>query len=381
MLHTKNIYGIIDSLKVSNSWKHIFKKIQVAYYHNFYQGKSNSVHTWRYGQNVMSLGAKDRFKFFTSFNFFALIFGPLYYLAKFMFIKGLILLLIEAGLIYYFDFPVAYLIILIHIYAAIFANAAYFTKMVLNNKIVKENPDILSDFVDDNFVSIVMKEESRYNLFVAFVIIASIVIGVFVHSEFTKDAKYKELINNRQRICKTSQECDKVIKDATSNIRANKEPLYVEYFNMGAAYYELKSRQSALQALDKATSLKQNYFEPYALKGVIYTDLKQFNLARMNYERALKIYPKGRFLYYLLGSSYYKEGNYVAAKANFEKAVKAYPNKSSYWEALAYTKIYLRDRAGAKNDLIKAIKVLKREDAVKNAAKIEALEGYMLNLR
>ena len=86
-------------------------------------------------------------------------------------------------------------------------------------------------------------------------------------------------------------------------------------------------------------------------------------------------------MYYLLGSSYYKEGNYVAAKANFEKAVKAYPNKSSYWEALAYTKIYLRDRAGAKNDLIKAIKVLKREDAVKNAAKIEALEGYMLNLR
>ncbi len=380
-MHNKDIYGIIDSLKVSKGWKEIFKKIQVAYYHNFYQGKANNVHSWRYGQNIMNLSAQDRFKFFTSFNFFALVFGPLYYLAKFMLIKGLILLLIEIGLIYYFDFPVAYLIILVHIYAAIFANADYFTKMVLNNKFIKENPDYLSDLINDNFVNSVMKSTSYYNQFVAFVVVASILTGTFVYLEFAKDAKYKELINNRQKICKTQAECDKVIKDSTLNIRANKEPLYLEYFNMGAAYYELNSRQSALNALNQATKLKDDYFEPYALKGIIYTDLKQFNLARMNYEKALKIYPKGKFLYYLLGSSYYKEGNYPAAKENFEKAVRAYPNKSSYWEALAYTKIYLRDKTGAKNDLTKAIKVLKREDSVKNAAKIEALEGYMMNLR
>ena len=72
-MHNKNIYGIIDSLKVSDGWKNVFKKIQVAYYHNFYQGKSNNVHTWRYGQNVMGLKPEDRFKFFTAFNFFALI--------------------------------------------------------------------------------------------------------------------------------------------------------------------------------------------------------------------------------------------------------------------------------------------------------------------
>lgn len=380
-MHNKNIFGIIDSLNVSDGWKNIFKKIQVAYYHNFYQGKSNNVHTWRYGQNVMGLKPEDRFKFFTRFNFFALIFGPLYYLAKFMLIKGLILLLIEIGLIYYYDFPIAYLLILIHIYAAIFANSDYFTKMVLNNKFIRENPDYLSDIVDDNFVHSVMKTKSNHSAFVAFVIIFVLGVGTFVYLEFAKDAKYRELINNRQRICKTSAECDKIIKDSTLNIRAKKEPLYFEYFNMGAAYYELKNRQAALQALNQASALKPDYFEPYALKGIIYTELKQFNLARMNYERALKIYPKGKFLYYLLGSSYYKEGRYLDAKENFEKAARAYPNKSSYWEALAYTKIYLKDRAGAKNDLTKAIKALKREDAVKNAAKIEALEGYMMNLK
>jgi len=380
-MQDKNIYGIIDSLKVSKGWKETFKKIQVAYYHNFYQGKSNNVHTWRYGQNIMSLAPQERFKFFTRFNFFALVFGPLYYLAKLMLIKGLILLLIEAGLVYYFDFPIAYLLILIHVYAAIFANSDYFTKMVLNNKFIKENPDCLSDAIDDNFVKKVTKTTSYYNQFVAFAVIASVFAGTFIYLEFAKDAKYKELINKRQRICKTNAECHKAIKDATLNIRANKQPLYVEYFNMGAAYFELGNMQSALQALNEATKLKDDYFEPHALKGIIYTELKQYNLARMNYEKALKIYRNGKFLYYLLGSSYYKEGNYQAAKENFEKAARAYPNKSSYWEALAYTKIYLKDKAGAKDDLIKAIKALKREDSIKNAAKIEALEGYMMNLK
>ena len=226
-----------------------------------------------------------------------------------------------------------------------------------------------------------MKTESHRNAFTAFVIISILIVGTFVYLEFAKDAKYKELINNRQKICKTSAECDKIIKDSTINIRAKKEPLYFEYFNMGAAYYELRNSQAALQALNQATTLKPDYFEPYALKGIIYTELKQFNLARLNYEKALKIYPKGKFLYYLLGSSYYKEGKYMDAKENFEKAVRAYPNRSSYWEALAYTKIYLRDKEGAKNDLLKAVKALKREDAIKNAAKIEALEGYMMNLK
>ena len=380
-MHDRNIYGIIDSLNVSKGWKEIFKKIQVAYYHNFYQGKTNNVHTWRYGQNVMNLSPQNRFKFFTRFNFFALIFGPLYYLAKFMFIKGLILLLIEIGLIYYFDFPVAYLIILVHVYAAIFANSDYFTKMVLNNKFIKENPDYLSDLINDSFVNSVMKSTSYYNQFVAFVVVATILVGGFVYCEFVKDAKYKELINNRQKICKTTAECNSLVSTSTANIRANKEPLYLEYFNLGAAYYELNSKQSALQALNKASQLKDDYFEPYAMKGIIYTELKQFNLARLNYEKALKIYPKGKFIYYLLGSAYYKEGNYLAAKENFEKAARAYPNKSSYWEALAYSKIYLRDKAGAKNDLARAVKALKKEDAIKNAAKIEALEGYMTNLK
>lgn len=380
-MRDRNIYSFIDSLSVSKGWKEVFKKIQVAYYHNFYQGKSNNVHTWRYGQNMMSLSSSDRFKFFTRFNFFALVFGPVYYLAKFMLIKGLILLLLEIGLIYYFDFPIAYAIILLHVYAAVFANSDYFTKMVLNNKFIKENPDYLSDLINDNFVNSVMKQTSLHAQFVAFVIMASVFTGTIVYIEFAKDAKYRELINNRQKICKTTAECNKIIADSTANIRANKEPLYLEYFNMGAAYYELNSKQSALLSLDKATKLKDDYFEPYALKGIIYTELKQFNLARMNYERALKIYPKGKFIYYLLGSSYYKEGNYLAAKDNFEKAVRAYPNKSSYWEALAYTKIYLKDRSGAKNDLAKAVKVLKKEDPNKNAAKIEALEGYMMNLK
>ncbi len=379
-MHNRNIYTIIDSLNVSRGWKNIFKKIQVSYFHNFYQGKANNVHCWRYGQPVISYGASDRFKFFTRFNFFALIFGPLYYLAKFMLPKGLILLALEAALIYYYNFPIGYLAIFIHIYAAIFANSDYFCAKVLNNKEIKEDPGYLSDYVDENFVKTVLRGQSFYVPFVIFCIIFSVCSFGFIFNEFSVDAKYQELVNNKQKICEGSSACTELVHTSLNNIKAGKEPVSVEYFNLGAAYYHLGNKQNAINALNQATTKDPEYFAPYILKGLIYTDLKQFAYARSSYEKALKIYPKGKFLYYLLGSAYYKEGKYIEAKDNFEKAVKAYPKKSSYWEALAYTKIYLRDTKGAKTDLERAIKILKNENGVNNNARIEALERYAQNL-
>lgn len=380
-MSNRNIYTIIDSLNVSRGWKTTFKKIQTAYFHNFYQGKANNIHFWRYGQPVISYGASDRFKFFTRFNFFALIFGPLYYLFKLMISKGLLLLLLEAGLIYQFDFPIGYLAILIHIYAAVFANSDYFVHKVLNNKLIKDDPGYLSDYIDENFVKTILRQQSFYIPFVIFVLFASLSIAYFISCEFIKDAKYQEIVNNNQKICANTSECTQLVHTSLNNIKSGKEPVYTEYFNLGTAYYHLGNRQNALNALDQATAKKADYFAPYILKGLIYTDLKQYKYAIGNYEKALNIYPKGKFLYYLLGSVYYKDGKYIEAKTNFEKAVKAYPKKASYWEALAYTKIYLRDTNGAKTDLQKAVKVLKNDSETKNSTKIEALERYIEGLR
>ncbi len=379
-MHNKNIYTIIDSLNVSRGWKNTFKKIQTAYFHNFYQGKANNVHLWRYGQPVISYNASDRFKFFTRFNFFALIFGPLYYLSKFMFIKGIVLLLIEAGLIYYYGLPIAYLAIFVHIYAAIFANSDYFIKKVLNNNEVKEDPGYLSDYIDENFVKVTLKEQSFYIPFLIFCILFGAGAACFIGNEFAIDVKYQNMINNKQKICNDAKSCTQVVHTSLNNIKAGKEPLSVEYFNMGAAYYNLGNRQSAIGALNQATSKDPNYLQPYILKGLIFNELRQYNYAKASYEKALKIYPRGKFTYYLLGSVYYKEGKYVEAKDCFEKAVKAYPKKASYREALAYTKIYLRDTKGAKEDLEKVIRILKNESEVKNAARIEALERYASGL-
>lgn len=380
-MESRNIYRFIDSLNVSRGWKNTFKKIQVAYFHNFYQGKANNVHLWRYGQPVISYGASDRFKFFTRFNFFALIFGPLYYLAKFMFIKGLFLLLIEAGLIYYFDFPIAYLAIFIHVYAAILANADYFTHKVLNHKDVRENPEYLSDYIDENFIKSTLKEPNYYFPFVMSCLLFGALAIYFIGSEFATDAKYQQIVNNKQKICNDTSSCTNIVHTSLNNIKAGKEPVAAEYFNLGAAYYHLNNKQNALNALNQSTTKDPEYFPPYILKGIIYTEIKQYSYARASYEKALSIYPRGKFLYYLLGSAYYKEGKYIEAEENFEKAVKAYPKKPSYVEALAYTKIYLKDTKGAKADLEKAIKLLKNEDSIKNAARIEALERYAQNLR
>lgn len=380
-MHYKNIYAIIDSLNISRGWKNVFKKIQTAYFHNFYQGKANNVHAWRYGQPVISYDAPNRFKFFTRFNFFALVFGPLYYLAKFMIVKGLFLLLIEAALIYYYDFPIAYFAIFIHIYAAVFANSDYFIQKVLNHKDVKENPGYLSDYIDENFVKTVLKEQSYYVPFILFCLIFGVGAALFIGNEFSVDAKYQDIVNNKQKVCSDNNSCVQLINTSLANIKAGKEPVETEYFNAGAAYYHLGNKQNALSALNQATVKNPNHFASYILKGIIFTESGQYNYARTSYEKALSIYPKGKFLYYLLGSAYYKEGKYIEAKESFERAVKAYPKKAAYWEALAYTKIYLKDTKGAKTDLERAIKIMKNEKSAANNTRIEALERYANNLK
>jgi len=380
-MDTKTVYDIINSLKVSDGWKDTFKKIFVSYYHNFYQGKANNIYLWNYSRHIRGLSASDRFKFFTRFNFFALVFGPLYYLAKFMLVKGILLLLIEIALIYHYGFPVAYLAILIHIYTAIYANTDYFTKLVLNDREVKNNPSILSDMVDDAYLKSVLKRHSLYVPFCLFVAIALIGAGLYIYTDISNDIKYQNFVNQTKRVCSTDKECEAVIQKSVSNIRTKKDNLHKEYFNLAEAYYLLGNKQASLKALGQSLLKKPDYLLPYLLRGIIYTEQRQFAEARGSYETALKIHPKGKFLYYFIGSSYYKEGKYGLAKVNFEKAVKAYPHKALYLEALAYTKIYLKDNKGAKEDLKKAVRELKNEGETKNSARIEALEGYMKNLK
>lgn len=376
-----NIFNVIDRLKVSKGWIETFKKIQVSYYNNFYQGKANNVHTWAYSPQLSNMSQEDRFKFFTRFNIWALIFGPLYYIGKFIFLKGFFLLLIEAALIHFYGLPVAYFVILIHIYTAIFANSDYFSLKVLNNKEVLDNPMILSDYIDTAFVKKVVRRTSFFTPFVITAALVSIALLAYIYIDVSNFINYKNIVQNYTPVCSTTQDCKNIIEISSINIRANKKPLYREYFNLAAGYYALGSKQAAIAALDKATADNRRALRPYILRGIIYTELKYYTPARENYKKALEIYPQGKFLYYLLGSSYYKEGNYTEAKKNFEKATKAYPDKATYWEALAYTKLYMKDSKGAKEDLQKAIRVLNKEGQSKNAAKIESLENYIRSIR
>ncbi len=384
MRENRNIFNIIDSLNVSKGWKDVFKKIQVSYYNNFYQGKGNNIHNWRYCQMVMNLSSQDRFKFFTRFNFFALIFGPLYYLVKFIFPKALILLAVEAGLIYYsnitYNPTLGYLCILIHIYTAIFANTDYFVKMVLNNAYVKENPDILSDYIDDNYIKSLSRRQSLYGPFVGFVTVFVILVSLLLYFNIAKGIECKKALNNTDKICKTKQQCYDVIKVASLDIKNGKGQIYKHYFKLACAYYELGDRHRALDALNRSIAAKKDFQPPYLLRGIIFAEFKQYAKALESYEAAIKIYPEGK-LFYLLGSAYYKQGKFKEAKENFEKALKAYPKEVSYWEALAYTNIYLKDTAAAKEAMQKAVRVLKNDGETKNAAKIERLEGYMRDIR
>lgn len=384
-MSNRNVYQVIDNLNVSSGWKRIFKKIQVSYFQNFYQGKANNIHFWSYQQEVANLSASDRFKFFTRFNFFALLFGPLYYLAKFMFKKGIILLALFALIVYYGGEssipPLKYLAVFVNIYCAIYANTDYFIAKVVNSREAKDDPSVLSDMVDGNFMDKVMKEPTFYGVFIIFVLIFSAGLIWFLSDKFISDAKAQSVLARTSRVCSTKDECANLIRASLTNIRAHKEPLYLEYFNLGAAYYELGNRKDAMNALNESTKLKSNFLLPYLLKGIICTELQSYESAKYNYNRALEIYPNAKRVHYLLGSVYYKEGKYTQAKACFEKAVKAFPNKAQYWEALAYTKIYLKDTVGAKAAIERTIRILKKEGEKKNLMRIERLQAYSDSLK
>jgi PGF-CTERM protein len=63
------------------------------------------------------------------------------------------------------------------------------------------------------------------------------------------------------------------------------------YNNRGAAYYDLKQYERAIEDYSKAIELNPNYVGAYINRGVTYYDLKQYERAIEDFDKAIELNP------------------------------------------------------------------------------------------
>lgn len=375
------VYDLIDRLRVSARWKDIFKRIHTVYLLNYFQGTLNNLHFWNPSPLVNQLRLGQKFNFFTSFNLWALLLGPIYYLFKFMYKKAIIIGAILYFLIVYNQFT-PYFIPLIMLYCCIFANRDYFVKKVLKNHAIVNNPSILSVEIDEEYFLAVSKRKNAMPL--AFIAALTILIslGYFLANSYNLELETDRALTNVPRVCSSQEECTKYINDKLQKISMSKDPKaqYSHNYKIACAYAIMGNKNNAIKFLDLTLRQNPKYLPAYLMRASYQFENQNYQQALVNYNMALAIAPRAKFIHYYIGRTYYRTRDYKNALIHLEIATKVKRNDPIALETLAYTKIYLKDFDGAIKDLRRTIDLYERQDSKKNAVKIKSIERYVKSL-
>lgn len=393
---TLNAYLIIDELNVSGRWKDIFRRIYIAYYNNFHQGSVNNSHFWEYSPAVFMLPGNKKFNFFTSFNFFALLFGPFYYFAKGMFLKGTILVVLSYFITInkFFDIPGLNFLPFVFLYCCIFANRDYFISKVLKHPKVKSDPVSLNSFYDESFYESVAERKN-----IAPVLKTAMVLGVALlvwhfaqnvqNVHFTLSTAQASLYDDIPKVCLTRESCAVFIMDTTAKIQASKsiDKEYKKNYDLGCAYALIGDKESAIKYLNLAYKQSNQHgtiFDHFKPKNALITKAAVQSFYR-DYYSALKTYRylynssvDSRIWFFYIGRTHLKLGQYKEAINNLSSAVNYFPANPVYRETLGYARAYSGDYKGAIEDLYKAMELYEAKKA--SQAKINSVKRYIESL-
>lgn len=362
-----DIYEVINTLDVSDRWKQIFKKIYTVYYQNFSEGKAGNQHFWQPSPLVSVLGIGDKWKFHCLFNFWALVFGPFYYLAKGLFVKGTILLLISiVSLILIFTGPLMgetalFLFPFFHLYCAILFNADYFIEKVAKSTAVKKEPRLFGDYVNEAYFSRVADnpKANYFEPFMATIVTLALVVvcGFSIYSDIVAVLA----VNNVQfpPVCQDNIACSEKINSLRGRIAAgNGNPSRLNY-QLACAYINNRDMPEALKAAKKSTEKGGGSVLSYILLGNLYFSSQDYNNAIIAYNKALQINSRIKNINFGIGRCYYRQRKYPEALKYFKIATSKYPCFlfPQYFELQGYTKFTLNnDKAGGRKDLEAAMK-------------------------
>ena len=370
--------NFINSLNVSDEWKRIFKLINFTYCHSFYGGNYKNTFSWVPGFEITVLDPKDKMKFFCKFNFFALIFGPFYYLAKGMIPKGIILAIIM-WFLYSFNNITASLMPLVMVYCSVYANLDFFVHKVLKSKKIKDNPGILEDSFDQKQFDRIINNKSPISLLAYVEILLYITILVFMglgtHEEYMKT----NALNKVPDFC-GKHGCEPVLAKKLALLKTGKGQRHVVEYKVACIYAKMKNNQAAFNYANNANRTNPKYVPPYLLKAYLYLNagkLEHVEFAITNYKSALKHDKKLKGANHGIGRCLYKQKKYKDALAYFEIATKRYPFNANYFEMQGYAKVYLKNIAGAKKDLNRAAFLYTFDFTPHNKKRAEALKKYI----
>lgn len=375
-LEIKNAYELIAELDVSTFWKNKFRLLYISYFNNFTQGQTKNCLIWHFCPQLSNLSFANKMKFDSRSNFLALLFGPFYYLFKGMFIKGILLLLIPIVALYY-DIGLVCILPFIFVFCSYNADLDYFSKKVLDDVRVHNNPHTLVPFFDKKFATKMLKRPLMGIYFRKILMIFLIAVGISMSISFVDSKMVMRYFNGIEKHCTDYQSCLSLSGDLHSKVMSGIDVTADDYYKLGCALFWADQKMGAIESFQRAKVIDPDDIRSFAASAYVYTDINSYKNAIIAYQQILDQDPSLKFVYYYLGRVYYKAGSYVSALNAFDKAVKAYPDEPAYLEARAYAKIYLNDYKGARQDIETTILLLQKRNKTKNASKIINLQNYL----
>jgi tetratricopeptide (TPR) repeat protein len=153
------------------------------------------------------------------------------------------------------------------------------------------------------------------------------------------------------------------LNDLTSAIRINQSD-WVDFYMLGVCYLNLDRTDEAIQALEKALSMKPGQTaitdllgKVYFKKGVAALSAKQYGPAAQAMMKALEYDPKNGYAYYNLAETYLFEKRYPEAEKALTRSVELLPNSME-----AYARLGLIYEKEKKWDL--ALSAYKKADGI-----------------
>lgn len=132
------------------------------------------------------------------------------------------------------------------------------------------------------------------------------------------------------------------------------------YLKNGQAKYQLKNYSGAIQDLNKAISLKDNYSQAYYFRAICYAESGKVESASNDFDKALQLDPNLAEAY--LNRAFYvkeKSGDYTGAVADYNKfiALNTSSNNSFAYSNRGYSKYKLNRFSDAIDDIEKSIQL------------------------
>jgi tetratricopeptide (TPR) repeat protein len=132
------------------------------------------------------------------------------------------------------------------------------------------------------------------------------------------------------------------------------------YFKNGSAKYQLKNYTSAIDDLDQAVLLDENYSEAYYLRALCNSNLEKYDRALKDFNKTIELKPDFKEAYINRGFYVFEKiGKFQAAIDDYNTYLDLSPDgdHAFAYNNRGYAKYRLNDYEGAMTDILESIRL------------------------